>query len=150
MTRERRAWEGLTQSSDDAQWHRWRRRCKDLDQQLRVLEPLCPVLLRAWSKGWHSVADAVGEFHDCTLLLAMVERVQKGVSLPERERKALQHLSKTLKQHRASAQEQARMQGRQLHAQDPRMTIAMLQRWQQLWLAASRTGKASSVHKVAS
>jgi CHAD domain-containing protein len=137
VDRERSAWIALSRNADDTHWHRWRRRSKDLDHQLRVLEPLCPPIISAWSKGWHQVSDLVGGIHDDTLLDAVVKRVLAGPSLSTTDHALMQELRSTLQRRRRNAERHARRLGRQLHAQDPRMTKSLFRRWRRLWCQAS-------------
>lgn len=72
----RSAWATIGQAAPDAHphadWHRLRRRAKDLRHHYEVLEPLLPEVVGGWAKAWHALSDDLGEYQDLSLLLALI------------------------------------------------------------------------------
>jgi CHAD domain-containing protein len=89
----------------DEHLHEWRKRTKDLRNQLELLEPLWPVQMKSPADTARKVTDLLGDDHDLAVLLAVIESVATEVpadvvfalqNVVNRRRGELQGLAKSL------------------------------------------------------
>lgn len=112
--RGKRAWQVCRAGGDDADFHAWRRRVKDLQYQVELLRFLAPRRLGRMLRRIRAIADALGEAHDLVGLRDALERAfaasgPRGgsVALSRKRRKLLMRLRRQVAGQYAAARREA-------------------------------------------
>src|SRR5262245_32347702 len=98
----------------DEHLHEWRKRTKDLRNQLELLESVWPVQMKSPAAFAREVTDLLGDDHDLAVLLAVIESA--GTEVPNDVVFALQN---AVNQRRAELQRSAKSLGAKLYEQTP-------------------------------
>jgi CHAD domain-containing protein len=98
----------------DEHLHEWRKRTKDLRNQLELLESLWPIQMRSPAAVARKVTDLLGDDHDLAVLLAIIE--SSGTDVPADVVFALRN---AVNRRRGELQGAAKSLGSRLYAQTP-------------------------------
>jgi len=98
----------------DEHLHEWRKRTKDLRNQLELLESLWPAQMKSPAAMARKVTDLLGDDHDLAVLLAVIESA--GTEVPADVTFALRS---AVNQRRAELQSSAKSLGSKLFRQSP-------------------------------
>ena len=143
--RGRRAFGGARRVRHPVRLHEWRKHVKHYWHALEVLEPVSPQLLGALAREARSLADALGQYHDCVLLAQRLKAAPLGAHVRR-------PLLRSLARRREALQRAALATGRRLYEQKPRRLARRGLEWWQLWAAAQGAERAArgSGHRGAS
>jgi CHAD domain-containing protein len=98
----------------DEHLHEWRKRTKDLRNQLELLESLWPVQMKTAAARARKVTDLLGDDHDLAVLLAVIESAVSDVPAD-----VAAALKAAVDFRRGELQAAAKSLGRRLYAQTP-------------------------------
>jgi CHAD domain-containing protein len=110
--------------------HEWRKRTKDLWQQLRILKPIHPQALGALSSQMKRLTEYLGEAHDLTLLEAAA-----GTTLKSEERELIE---RPIRIRRVKLQRAALELGQRIYAQKPGAFVRPIKKHAKAWLRRHR------------
>jgi CHAD domain-containing protein len=128
--RGRRAYAAACEVPRPARLHEWRRHVKHYWHALETLEPAWPRLMTALAAEAHRLADVLGTYHDCTLLVARL----KTAPLPPALRR---RLATALARRRAVLRARAFAIGERLYEERPRRLAPRAAQWWQHWVDAA-------------
>lgn len=112
------SWQPATESM-----HRWRKRVKYLAHQTQIVEPVWPVLMRAWQSELDRLAGMLGEDHDLAVLASVLQTHVEGVDA----------LIATIGTQRYHLQADARVLGMRLYAERSRDLRRRLRAGRRAW-----------------
>ena len=118
----RRAMKAARRNRGEADFHRWRKRSKDLWYELRLFAPSWPGPLEAAAEEAHTLSELLGDHHD----LAVLGEDLRGRNLGEDETAALEAAIARRQGELAAA---ALPLGRRLYAERPQDFAARLRRY---------------------
>jgi CHAD domain-containing protein len=113
--RGRRAMGDATEGGDDAAWHEWRKRVKDLWYSLRILRPIAPAQLEGAVAEAAELSDVLGDHQDVAVLRAALEEQAHALDAEDVER-----LREALDRRRDELRRAALPLGRRLYAERPK------------------------------
>lgn len=121
---------------NDACFHEWRKRVKDLMYDLRLLNGLWPLVMQGMETETHQLAKYLGDDHDIAELRQFLLSHQQDEPL----RKSQLKLLLPLMQHRqGQLRQQARGLGNRLYAETPDAFIDRLKGYWQIWFQGGET-----------
>jgi len=103
--------------------HEWRKRVKYLRYQMRILNPLEPVLVQALADDLDTLSDLLGLDHDLAELAVLVQTTPRLSS----SKKELKSLLVLISQHRPKLQAEAFVLGARIYEETPRVFVDRLQ-----------------------
>lgn len=124
----RRVFETVRQKRVDGNLHELRKQAKYLWQQLEMLSPMAPFLIRDLAQQSHQLSDALGDDHDLAVLKQRLARAR--ARLP---RTAGAALSRMIAARRGELQAKALVLGARVYDEAPRRFANRLHRRWQHW-----------------
>jgi hypothetical protein len=110
----------------DAHFHEWRKRVKDHWYHVRLLRNLWPRVLDAYRREVKALSEALGDDHDLALLGPVVLGEPDAFGDPA----AVERFLEFLAIRRRELQDQARLLGRRIYAEKPRLLVSRFEsRW---------------------
>jgi CHAD domain-containing protein len=110
----------------DVNLHEWRKRAKDHWYHVRLLRNLWPRVLDAYRWEMKALSEALGDDHDLALLGPVVQQEPESFGGFE----AVERFTEFLGIRRRELQDQARLLGRRIYAEKPRLLVARFEsRW---------------------
>jgi CHAD domain-containing protein len=106
-------------SREDADFHEWRKRAKDLRYHVELLAPVWPEGMRAEETTLHDLTDALGDDHDLAELRRML-MTARTLARSRKDSAAAAALVEMIDRRRAELQSQARPLGDRVYAEKPR------------------------------
>ncbi len=133
--RGRQAFGGARRVRHPVRLHEWRKHVKHYWHALEVLEPVSPQLLGALAREARSLADALGQHHDCVLLAQRLKAAPLGAHVRR-------PLLRSLARRREALYRAALAAGRRLYEQKPRRLARRALEWWQGWAAVQGAERA--------
>ncbi|MGB3615264.1 MAG: CHAD domain-containing protein [Elainellaceae cyanobacterium] len=130
-----RAFDTVTQQPSPENLHDWRKRVKDLWCHLRLLSPLWPPLLKAWSNQAKTLSELLGDDHDLAVLRTYLMDDPTQFS---DDASQLGVLLSLIRRRQIELQTAAVALGHRLYGESPK---ALAKRMRQYWRAWRTEGK---------
>jgi CHAD domain-containing protein len=110
----------------DGNLHEWRKRAKDHWYHVRLLRNAWPRVMDAYRREMKGLTEALGMDHDLALIAPLVRAEPDAYGGPDAARVLLDFVVRR----RDELQEQARVQGRRIYAEKPRVFVLRFRaRW---------------------
>jgi len=107
--------------SDEA-LHEWRKRCKDLWYQMRLIRRGWPEVIETTAEEAHELSDGLGDDHDLVVLIAHFDEADEPLTAEQ-----LGHLRRVVEERRRELQQEAFAYGERLFAERPKRFVKRLE-----------------------
>jgi len=114
------------EAGDEADFHQWRKRAKDLWHELRLLSAAWPAPLEATAEEAHRLSELLGDHHDLAVLRENLRERNLGAE-------ETQALSAAIDRHQAELAAEAMSLGRRLYAERPQDFERRLRQYREAW-----------------
>jgi CHAD domain-containing protein len=118
--------------------HEWRKRCKDLWYDLRLLGPLAPNVMQGHADDAHQLSDLLGDDHDLAVLRTAI--AESTHAIPANTDAA----DRLIEQRRAELQGEALATGERLYAERPQVFMRRMRSYWETWDAEADAEKPRS------
>jgi CHAD domain-containing protein len=133
----RKAFRRARRSRSNADWHRWRKRAKDLWYQQRLLSPIAGPAVAGQAKDAHHLADLLGDDHDLAVLARALRTPNVDVAID------LDAILGLLDHRRRQLQTQALQIGARVYLEKPKAFVA---RVRTMWRSGREHAAAANAH----
>jgi CHAD domain-containing protein len=132
----RKAYVAAREDPTTERLHEWRKRCKDLWYQFRLLEQTAPNTVRAHADDAHVLTELLGEDHDLAVLRETL--LARAAELPVDTAAVVG----AIEHHQGQLREDAFFLGQRIYAEPPKAFTARIREYWKSWRAQSEAATA--------